>query len=110
MVECSPTNPEVRGSSPLGDEGFYLFLKDLKCYGFDGEEHLTDAIGVLGGGWFSLPLLAGQRRPATVRLFNKAGLKEACLLFYKEAYKDFFVFSVIPCVWPLHFRLMSYSK
>ena len=31
----------------------------------DGED-LSDAIGVLGGGWFSLPLLTGQRRSANI--------------------------------------------
>ena len=31
----------------------------------DGKD-LSDAIGVLGGGWFSLPLLTGQRRSATI--------------------------------------------
>ena len=33
----------------------------------DGED-LNDAIGVLGGGWFSLPLLTGQRRSANISL------------------------------------------
>ena len=35
----------------------------------DGED-LSDAIGVLGGGWFSLPLLTGQRRSATIKMLT----------------------------------------
>ena len=32
----------------------------------DDVDDLKDAIGVLGGGWLSLPLLTGQRRSATI--------------------------------------------
>ena len=32
----------------------------------DDVDDLKDAIGVLGGGWLSLPLLTGQRRSANI--------------------------------------------
>ena len=46
----------------------------------DGED-LSDAIGVLGGGWFSLPLLTGQRRSITIKTLTNIIAKDCNDIF-----------------------------
>ena len=51
----------------------------------DGED-LSDAIGVLGGGWFSLPLLTGQRRSATKKMLTNTSAKDCTDIFVFSSY------------------------
>ena len=60
-------------SNPPGDKEWELCWQQLwgdvdgdDDIGDDDVDNLKDGIGVLGGGWLSLPLLTGQRRSATI--------------------------------------------
>ena len=59
----------------------------------DGGENLSDAIGVLGGGWFSLPLLTGQRRSGTIKMLTNTIAKVCYDIFAFSSYfsNDIFV-------------------